>query len=75
MLTGAIVVIFSYWVITMTKWLGTIGSILAFILAPSIVIMPVIFLIVEGVFPVFYFKVLGVGILGFTILKLCEAGE
>ena len=40
---------------------------LAFFLAPGLVIFPLIFWFVEGVFPTFYFIVWGIGIVGLII--------
>lgn len=64
---GAGIVMFLFWFMAMSKWLGFLGSFLAFILAPGIVIFPLIFWYVEGVFPTFYFIVYGIGIIGLII--------
>jgi len=64
---GTGILMFIFWLMAMTKWLGMVGTILAFILAPGLVIFPVVFWIVEGVFPAFYFIVWGVGIVGLVI--------
>jgi len=67
---GAGVLMFIFWLIAMSKWLGFIGIILAFVLSPGLVIFPIIFWIVEGVFPSFYFIVWGIGIVGLIIASV-----
>lgn len=64
---GAGILMFIFWLMAMSKWLGFIGIILAFILSPGLIIFPIIFWIVEGVFPAFYFIVWGIGIVGLII--------
>lgn len=59
--------IFFFWFIAMTHWLGIIGSILAIFIAPCLIIFPIIFWIVEGVFPVMYFVIWAVGFSGIII--------
>lgn len=56
-----------FWIMAMNKWLGFLGIILALIFTPGVVIFPIVFWIVEGVFPGFYFIVWGVGIVGLII--------
>lgn len=67
---GAGILMFIFWLTAMTKWLGFFGTILAFILTPGFIIFPLIFWIVEGVFPVFYFILLGIGIIGLIIASI-----
>ena len=69
------ILMFFYWFGAMSEWLGFIGRILAIILTPGLVIFPAVFWIVEGVFPAFYFIVLGVGIVGLIIGGLCSGDE
>ena len=64
---GAGILMFIFWLLAMSKWLGFLGTILAFVLAPGLVIFPIVFWIVEGVFPTFYFIVWGMGIVGMII--------
>ncbi len=64
---GAGILMFIFWLMAMSKWLGFLGTILAFILAPGLVVFPIVFWIVEGVFPTFYFIVWGIGIVGMII--------
>ena len=59
----------------MSKWLGFLGVILSFILAPGLVIFPLIFWIVEGVFPTFYFIVWGIGIVGLIIAGVSSKND
>ncbi|OGL82261.1 hypothetical protein A3I41_05495 [Candidatus Uhrbacteria bacterium RIFCSPLOWO2_02_FULL_48_18] len=56
-----------FWFSAMVDWLGIFGYILAIFLSPGIVIFPIVFWIVEGVFPTFYFLVWGIGIVGMII--------
>ena len=72
---GAGILMFIFWFMAMSKWLGFLGGILAFILAPGLVIFPIVFWIVEGVFPAFYFIVWGVGIVGLIIAGLSSGDE
>lgn len=58
---------FIFWVSALENWLGFIGIMLAIFLTPGLVLFPIIFWIVEGVFPLFYFIVWGVGIVGAII--------
>ena len=64
---GAGILMFIFWLMAMSNWLGFLGTILAFVLAPGLVIFPIVFWIVEGVFPTFYFIVWGIGIVGLVI--------
>lgn len=66
---------FIFWLMAMSKWLGLLGTILAFVLSPGLVIFPIVFWIVEGVFPAFYFIVWGIGIVGGIIAGLSSVGE
>lgn len=72
---GAGIAMFIFWLMAMSEWLGLLGTILAFILTPGLVIFPVVFWIVEGVFPVLYFAIWGVGIVGLIITGLSSIGE
>ena len=72
---GAGILMFIFWFMAMNKWLGLLGSILAIILTPGLVIFPIVFWIVEGIFPSFYFIVWGVGIVGLIIACLSSASE
>lgn len=66
---------FVFWIMAMSKWLGLLGVFLALVLTPGLVVFPIIFWIVEGVFPAFYFITWGVGIIGLIITVLCNRDE
>jgi hypothetical protein len=72
MWVGAGLLMFIFWFMAMTKWLGFLGSVLAIVLTPGLVIFPIIFWIVEHVFPTFYFIIFGIGIIGAIIGGLCS---
>jgi hypothetical protein len=69
------ILMFIFWFMAMSKWLGFLGSVLAIILSPGIVIFPIVFWIKEGVFPAFYFIVWGVGIVGLIIGSIFGGDE
>jgi hypothetical protein len=72
---GAGILMFIFWLTAMSKWLGFVGVILAFVLSPGLVIFPIIFWIVEKVFPAFYFIVWGIGIVGLIIFGLSSSDD
>jgi len=55
---------FIFWLISLYSWLGILGIFLGILLTPGIVIFPIVFWIVEGVFPLLYFIIWVVGIFG-----------
>jgi hypothetical protein len=67
---GSGLLMFWFWVTSMMKWLGCLGLILSFVLTPGFVVFPIVFWIVEGVFPVFYFIMWGMGVLGLITVGL-----
>jgi hypothetical protein len=67
LLYGAGLLMFIFWVGAMGKWLGTLGIILAIIIAPGAIIFPAAYWIIEGVFPTLYFALWGIGLLGLFI--------
>lgn len=69
------ILMFIFWLIVMYKWLGFFGIILAFILTPGFVIFPLIFWIVEGIFPVFYFILFAIAILGAIIFGISKGNR
>lgn len=75
MWVGAGILLFIFWLMTMSKWLGLLGVILAIVLTPGVVIFPIVFWIVEGVFPAFYFIVWCIGIVGLIIAALSSSNE
>ena len=72
---GSGLLLFFYWFLAMGHWLGLIGSILAFLVAPGVVIFPIVFWIVEGIFPTTYFVYWGIGLVGMIISGISSAGE
>ena len=66
---------FIFWFGAMKMWLGFFGIVLAFLLCPGLVIFPIVFWIVEGVFPTTYFFIWGFGILGAFIAGVSGVGE
>ena len=66
---------FVFWLSTMSHWLGFLGTMLALFLSPGLVIFPIIFWIVEGVFPTFYFLVWGIGIVGLIIAGISSRDD
>ena len=69
------ILMFIFWLISMKMWLGFLGVVIAIIFCPGLVIFPIVFWIVEGVFPTMYFIMWGAGILGIFIAGLSGAGE
>jgi hypothetical protein len=72
---GAGILMFIFWLMAMSKWLGLLGTILAFVLSPGLVVFPIVFWIVEGVFPSFYFIVWGVGVVGLIIATISSGDK
>ena len=80
-ITGYIIVavtgllMFIFWLLAMSKWLGILGIILAILITPGFVVFPIVFWIVEGVFPAFYFIMWGIGIVGMFIAGISARSE
>jgi hypothetical protein len=72
---GAGLFMLLFWIGAMGDWLGFLGTVLALILSPGLVIFPIIYWIVEGVFPINYFAIWGLGIVGLIISGLCSSKE
>ena len=70
MFFGSGVFMFFFWLGAMSKWLGCFGLFLALFLSPGLVVFPAIYWIVEGVFPVMYFAIWGLGLVGMLIFGL-----
>lgn len=64
---GSSILLFIFWFQAMSHWMGFWGGILAIILCPGIVVFPIVFWIVEKVFPWFYFLLYGIGWIGILI--------
>jgi len=60
--TGVLQLVF--WFLAWANWLGVIGVILGIFLTPGVVIFPIIYWIVEGVFPTVYFALMFAGWFG-----------
>ena len=75
MFLGSGLFMFVFWFAAMSDWLGCFGSFLAILIAPGLVIFPIIFWIVEGVFPFTYFAIWGLGILGMIIFGLASPND
>ena len=56
-----------FMMITLIHWWGGIGFIASFILTPGVCIFPIVYWIVEHHFPILYFLIWGVGIVGLII--------
>ncbi len=59
----------------MVHWLGGLGFLLGLILSPGLVIFPIVFWIVEGVFPTIYFMMWGGGIVGLVIAGVSSGAD
>jgi hypothetical protein len=69
------ILMFIFWLVAMSKWLGILGIILAILIAPGLVVFPIVFWIVEGVFPIMYFIMWGIGVVGFIIAGISSRDE
>ena len=67
--------IFIFWITALYVWLGGFGIFIAIMFIPGFLIFPIIFWIVEGVFPTLYFVTWGIGILGFIIIGISVRNE
>ena len=47
-----------FWFVAWAKWLGGLGVIIGIFLTPGVVIFPIIYWIIEGVFPTVYFALM-----------------
>lgn len=64
---GSGIATFIFWLVALSSWMGGWGIFIAIVVAPGLVIFPIIYWIVEGVFPLLYFIIWGIGILGLVI--------
>jgi hypothetical protein len=55
---------FIFWVTAMHRWLGAVGVLLSFVLAPGALVFPFVFWWVEGAFPIEYFAFWALGVIG-----------
>ena len=58
-----------FWFVAWADWLGVIGVILGIFLTPGVVIFPIIYWIVEGVFPTVYFALMFAGWFGLWLKR------
>jgi hypothetical protein len=69
---GAGLFMFFFWCAAMTRWLGFLGSLIAIVISPGLIVFPIVFWIVEGIFPVVYFAIWGLGILGLIVAGIAS---
>ena len=69
------ILMFIFWMGAMMHWLDGLGFILGLILSPGLVIFPIVFWIVEGVFPTMYFVMWGIGIVGLISTAVSSGDE
>ncbi len=70
-LLASALLFFGYWEI-LTHWLGQIlGSVVALCAAPWVFVFPLLYWIVQGAFPTFYFELLGVCVVSAVVAGLC----
>lgn len=85
---GSGILMYILWWIAMDHWLGSLGFFLSVlflpllfifftyhVLFPGLVIFPIIFWIIEGAFPTFYFIVYAVGAVGMIISRIFSGDE
>ena len=58
-----------FWFVAWANWLGAFGVILGIFLTPGVVIFPIIYWIVEGVFPTVYFALMFAGWFGLWLKR------
>lgn len=57
---SGLILFFYYWEV-LTAWLGGIlGTLVVMLTAPGVVVFPLIYWLVRGAFPTFYFELLGI---------------
>ena len=61
-----------FWFVAWAKWLGGLGVIIGIFLTPGVLIFPIIYWIVEGVFPTVYFALMFAGWFG-ALLKRSQS--
>jgi len=66
-ITGVLQYIF--WFVAWAKWLGVLGVILGFLFTPGVVIFPIIYWVIEGEFPTFYFALMFAGWFGLRLKR------
>jgi len=57
---AGLILFFYYWEV-LTGWLGAfLGTVVALFVAPGVFVFPLIYWVVQGAFPSFYFKLLAI---------------
>lgn len=59
-----------FWFVSLYKWLGVIGIVVGLVCSPGVVIFPLIYWIVEKVFPVYYAILWATSFLGLIITSV-----
>jgi hypothetical protein len=73
---GSGLLLFLFWIGTLMDWLGGIfGFLLGIILSPGLVVFPFVYWIVEGIFPINYFIIWGIGIVGLIVASISETSN
>lgn len=68
---GSGILMLLFWLDFLIKWVGVFwGVIIGIFISPAIVIFPFLFWIIEGIFPVFYFLLWGIGIVGMFLMGI-----
>jgi hypothetical protein len=70
----ASLMLFYFYLSALELWLGSLaGSIVAFIIAPGLIVFPLVYWFVEGLFPSTYFILLGVIFAGALMTWICRS--
>jgi len=70
---GAGIVLWFFMMSSMYGWWGGVGIFLGFILAPGVVLFPLLSWFMDGVFPLLYFVIWGIGVAGLFMTSISEA--
>jgi len=70
LMIGSGIATFVFWMGSLYHWAGGLGIFLGIILSPGIVIFPLVYWVIEGVFPALYFVIWAVGWLGLLLRAL-----
>lgn len=69
---GAGIVLWFFMTSSFYHWWDVGGVIAGFVLAPGVVLFPLIYWIKEGIFPTMYFIIWGIGIMGLFVTSSSE---
>jgi len=67
--------LFLFWMVAMVHWFGVGGIILGLIFIPGFIIFPIVYWVVEGSFPLLYFVLWAVSLLGIVAAVLASEQE